>query len=414
MDSNNLFSTKRSATKIIIIATFILLMLIPLAMIKNLIRERESTKNSVVTEIQSSYADSQTLFPPVFASEVVEKDSNKSSTITHTEECLTAEFKADVVTDVLHRSIYDVIIYTSTIDLTGKIAVTKNILNAKSNTFKLKIDDYKGLTDISQLQFGSKSYTLTRGSEFMSSVVELPDSLKVGDTIDYKLTLNIKGTNSLEVMPTAKETTLTVTSAYPHPSFQGTILPTHREVRTDGFEASWKVMDFNVNSDYDHIGVRFTDPANNYQQAERSAKYGMLIIILVFVAGLFVEYITHKEINYVQYIVIGLSLVLFYSLLIAFSEFIAFGLAYLTASAMTIIALTLYFRAILKSRSAYVLDGFITLVYGVNYTLLQMETFALLTGSIVLFILLCVVMYLTSSVKNNRQLPPTNTYDNEQ
>ena len=73
------------------------------------------------------------------------------------------------------------------------------------------------------------------------------------------------------------------------------------------------------------MGVKFVDPANPYQQSMRSAKYGMLIIVLVFVAGLFVEFLTRKEINPIQYAVIGLSLVLFYSLLVAFSEFITFG-----------------------------------------------------------------------------------------
>ena len=125
----------------------------------------------------------------------------------------------------------------------------------------------------------------------------------------------------------------------------------------------------------------------------------MLIIVLVFVAGLFVEFFTRREINVVQYAVIGLSLALFYSLLVAFSEFITFGWAYIVATLMTISALMLYFKAILKNNSAYMLGGFVTIVYVVNYMLLQMETFALLAGSLVLFALLCVVMYLTSNKK---------------
>ena len=132
----------------------------------------------------------------------------------------------------------------------------------------------------------------------------------------------------------------------------------------------------------------------------RSAKYGMLIIILVFVASLFVEFLTRKEINPIQYAVIGLSLVLFYSLLVAFSEFINFGIAYVIAALMTTGALMLYFRAILKSRSAYILGGFVAIVYALNYMLLQMDTYALLAGSLVLFLLLCVVMYLTANISN--------------
>jgi inner membrane protein len=153
------------------------------------------------------------------------------------------------------------------------------------------------------------------------------------------------------------------------------------------------------------MGVRFVDPANPYQQSMRSAKYGILIIILVFVAGLVVEFLTKKEINPVQYAVIGLSLVLFYSLLLSFSEFMMFGVAYIIAALMTTGALVFYFRAILKSRSAYMLGGFVALVYMLNYMLLQMETYALLAGSLVLFLLLCVVMYLTADMSKNKELP---------
>ena len=123
-------------------------------------------------------------------------------------------------------------------------------------------------------------------------------------------------------------------------------------------------------------------------------------------------YTSRKYIKEVQYAVIGLSLVLFYSLLLSFSEFVVFGVAYIIAALMTVCALTFYYRAILKSRSAYVLGLFVAMVYGVNYMLLQMETYALLAGSLVLFVLLCVVMNLTSKTKNNDVIPPS--FDSEE
>ena len=195
---------------------------------------------------------------------------------------------------------------------------------------------------------------------------------------------------------------MTISSTYPHPSFQGAVLPNTREVKSDGFKAAWNVSSLN-SSMRNNMGVKFVDPANPYQQSMRSAKYGMLIVILVFVAGLFVEFLTKKEISPIQYTVIGLSLVLFYSLLVAFSEFMIFGVAYVIAALMTTGALMFYFRAILKSRSAYVLGGFVAIVYALNYMLLQMDTYALLAGSLVLFLLLCVVMYLTANI-NNKEL----------
>lgn len=121
-------------------------------------------------------------------------------------------------------------------------------------------------------------------------------------------------------------------------------MPNRREINNDGFEATWSVSSFNSSGYYD-MGVKFVDPANPYQQSMRSAKYGMLIIILLFVASLFVEFLSRRGINPIQYVVIGLSLVLFYSLLVA--------------------------------------------------------------GSLVLFVLLCMVMFITADIENARVITKT-------
>ena len=430
MNKNVTFDAKRSAIKIGIMAVITLILLIPLSMIKILIKDREVTKYEIIDDVKRSYAGSQIVDSPIFDSEVVTKDekTNKDSTLTYSEKCAQVDIKAEINTDELHRSIYDVIVYNSAIDISGKIEVTENALKATTNTFLIGISDFKGLSEIPQLQFGGKNYKLSKYSNQLKAEVELPEGAKVGDFIDFKLALNLKGTESLEFKPSAKETSLTMNSTYPHPSFQGEFLPTQRDVRADGFNAAWNVLDININGDeyiesllynenaYEeemygsrvrYMGVKLVDPADPYMQAMRSAKFGILIVLLVFVAGLFVEFITRKYIKEVQYAVIGLSLVLFYSLLLSFSEFVVFGVAYIIAALMTVCALTFYYRAILKSRSAYVLGLFVAMVYGVNYMLLQMETYALLAGSLVLFVLLCVVMYLTSKTKNNDVIPPS-------
>jgi inner membrane protein len=266
------------------------------------------------------------------------------------------------------------------------------------------VTDIKGFNNPSQLTFGSQTFELHRKSDEFVAEVVFPKEAKAGDIIDFAFTFDLKGTESLSFNPSRNgNTTIAISSSYPHPSFQGAILPNTREISDDGFNATWSVSSFNI-SIWDDMGVKFVDPANPYQQSMRSAKYGMLIIVLVFVAGLFVEFLTRKEINPIQYAVIGLSLVLFYSLLVAFSEFMTFGVAYIIAALMTTCALMFYFRAILKSRSAYVLGGFVAVVYALNYMLLQMETYALLAGSVVLFLLLCIVMYLTANMNNNNEL----------
>ncbi|MBQ3122248.1 MAG: cell envelope integrity protein CreD [Bacteroidaceae bacterium] len=399
--------------KVCLLALTSLLLLIPLSMVEGVIEDRKETKDAVVREVANSYAGHQRIYPPRLTSyvnevrETVGIDNRKEKQI-----CLEEykryssrlDYKADVKTDVLLRSIYDVIVYNSHVQISGKFLVTDNEMRAKNIDFSLSVTDYKGFGNFSRLSFGGKSFELYRDSEYIKADVKLPEDAEIGDSIDFLLSFALKGTEALYFLPSGSGTTsLTISSIYAHPSFQGDVLPEHREVGDNGFEAMWSVSDFN-SSISDFMGVKFVDPSNPYQQSMRSAKYGILIVVLVFVAGLFVEFLTRKEINVVQYVVIGLSLILFYSLLLSFSEFMTFGIAYTIAALMTTGALMFYFRAVLKSRFAYLLGGFVALVYALNYMLLQMETYALLAGSLVLFLLLCVVMYLTSNIDNNKLL----------
>ena len=399
-------NTKRTAIKVSLVAVISLLLLIPLEMIKGVIVDRGITKNAVVEEIANSYAGQQEISAPYLVSHVYNEknDTNKIKTGKYNIYCSSLNYKSDVKTEMLHRSVYDVIVFNSKIQIFGKFLITDKIISAGKIDFCLNISDIKGFSNSSQVSFGGQTFDFKRGPKCYVAEVKLPQDVKTGETIDFSVSFNLKGTESLSFHPSGSGTTsVVICSSYPHPSFQGTMLPDNRNIRDDGFDATWNVSDLNSSAS-DSIGVRFVDPANPYQQSMRSVKYGIIIIILVFVASLFVESLTRKEINPIQYSVIGLSLVLFYSLLLAFSEFIAFGIAYVIAALMTTGALVFYFRAILKNRSAYVLGGIVALVYALNYMLLQMETYALLAGSLVLFLLLCVVMYLTANINNNKAI----------
>ena len=414
MEKKEKSSAERTAIKVALVAIISLLLLVPLTMIKEVIEDREQTKDAVTEEVANSYAKPQTVSAPylvsyVFETKTVDKKIEPSGKQTYVEDydsyCTQVDYTANVETDILHRSIYDVIVYNSTVQISGKLPITEKSVVARENEFCFKVTDIKGFSNPSQLTFGGQSFELCRQSEEFVANVVFPKGAKAGDIIDFAFTFDLKGTESLFFNPSRDgNTTVAISSSYPHPSFQGAMLPNSREVKEDGFNATWSVSSLNSSS-YDDMGVKFVDPANPYQQSMRSVKYGMLIIVLVFVAALLVEFLTKKEINPVQYAVIGLSLVLFYSLLVAFSEFITFGVAYVIAALMTTISLMLYFRAILKNCIAYLFGGFVALVYALNYILLQMESYALLAGSLVLFLLLCVVMYLTTNI--NKELKKT-------
>lgn len=389
----------KPAIKFGFIALIALLLLVPLVLIGMLISDRTDAQAEVESEIASSYAGNQLIKGPVLRFTMPDDKDMVA-------ECSSVDYRVNVTTDELHRAVYKVIVYDSRIDIRGRMLIPEPLPKYRSCKFMIGISDFKGLSDVHILKLGGKEYELVRKGKALVADLGVPDEIKGGDSVDFSVSLDLKGTESLALRPSAKETTVEMSSPFPNPSFQGDYLPCRREVRSDGFKANWKVLDVNVTDSSDVIAVKFVDPANPYQQTMRSLKYGIIIIILVFVAGLLVEFVSKKEISLVQYAVIGLSLVLFYSLLLSFSELMLFGWAYLIAALMTVTALSLYFRAIFKSRRAYLLGLFLAAVYGVNYLLLTMETFALLAGSLVLFALLCVVMYLTVKM-NGRRNPET-------
>lgn len=392
-------TVSQSAVKIVVVAVISLLLLIPLVMIKALISDRQSSKSEVEREIEHAYGTSQTIASPYISSTVIEEGTG--SELNNCTDCANISYETKLDVKKLHRSIYDVIVYSSNTDMKGVFTIGKDVMNAKRNRVFLKIRDFKGLTNISQLLFGGNTYKMIKEGEYLVADVELPQNIKEGDKIDFALQVALNGTESITFYTDAEETLINISSNYEHPSFYGDFLPLERSVTSDGFKASWSISEMNIPLYAAEVGVSLVDPANSYQKTMRSAKYGILIILLVFVASLFVEFLTRKEINIVQYIVIGLSLVLFYSMLLALSEFISFGYAYLISAIMTIGALIFYFREILKNKSAYLLGLFVTLVYIMNYILLSMEIFSLLTGSLVLFVLLCVVMYLTANLNKS-------------
>ena len=311
------------------------------------------------------------------------------------------ENDVNVTTETLTRSIYDVIVYHSTVNIKGSFLLPDAAYKGKDMKVKMKVTDLKGLLDTPQISVMGKNYKFdVDDSGFLYTNIELSGQKQSDGIVLFSMNLDLKGTEELMFAPNADEMVVSMNSPYPNPSFVGGYLPLSRDVSDNGFTAMWRVLKINrVSKTY--FGVDFIEVASQYQQAMRSVKYGMLIICLVFVAGLLVEFVTKKQIHIIQYMIIGLSLTLFYSLLVAFSDIMMFGVSYLIAAVMTTLALTLYYRGILKDKSAWILGGFISLMYMTNYILLQMETHSLLAGSLLLFVLLSVLMYFTANMNKD-------------
>lgn len=388
--------------KITFICLIAILLKIPLMMIQGVINDRDYSQSSVKREISRTIAESQIINGPrlICVTEEEMMEDNKTELVENLYVVNPQKMESDVsvTTETLRRSIYDVIVYHSKVNIKGNFVLSDEALEGKGLKIKVKVSDLKGLMDTPQINLNGKDYKFDiDASGELYTVIESSSQEQFSNNVPFSMYLDIKGTEQLMFAPSADETIVSINSAYPNPSFVGEYLPISRDVNEEGFMATWKILKINK-KDSSYFGVDFIEVASQYQQAMRSAKYGMLIICLVFVAGLLVEFVTRKQIHIVQYAVIGLSLALFYSLLTAFSDIIPFGWSYLIAATMTTLALSLYFKGILKNKSACFLGGFISIMYMANYILLQMETYSLLAGSLLLFILLSVMMYFTANM----------------
>ena len=244
------------------------------------------------------------------------------------------------------------------------------------------------------------------------------------------LELDLIGTAQLAWVPAADSMHWTLNSDWPHPSFGGQFAPEQREVRPDGFSATWNLSslattapadvakglglcaansltpdaayasaDSKSDKCLDLMAVGFIDPINPYVLSDRAVKYDLLFIALTFIAVALIEVLSGRRVHPMQYLLVGLALSLFFLLLLSLSEHLAFVQAYATAASACAVLLGVYAASMLGRKLAGALFGLgIALLYGLLYALLQMEQDALVIGSVMLFAALATVMLLTRRI----------------
>lgn len=418
---------QRQATSIKGALIFILLLalLIPTSMIDSLIRERQGRQQEAVAEVSSKWGQSQTLSGPVL---VVPYEVGQWSTEGKElrRESKFAYFLPDELTvngtvnpKKRNRGIFDIVLYSSQITLEGSFShpATDKLIPAGAQilwdkvTLVFGIPDLRGLEDQVTLQWNGKESVFDPGIPVpgvAESGIHVPLILDPGTGAQHRFRIEaaLKGSGSLFFTPLGKVTTIKLTSPWPDPSFTGAFLPDEKTVSGAGFEASWKVLNLNRNypqqwtSDQNvgfndsEFGVDFILPVDNYQKSTRSVKYAILFIGLTFLTVFFVEMRQSQRVHPFQYALIGLALVIFYTLLVAISEHISFNSAYLISALMTIGLTGLYAKALFDSgRMALLVSGALTLLYGFLFVVLQQQDYALLIGSLGLFVILALVMY---------------------
>ena len=275
------------------------------------------------------------------------------------------------------------------------------------------IADVRGLTGLPRLRIAGADATLARGmgaSDGAGVHARLPVP-KAGATLtlDPVLDLAVTGTESIAIVPLGARNDIRIKSTWPHPRFHGAFLPRTRDVGPGGFSAAWQVSSLASNAQgqfqaaarhgAEAIRIGLVDPVNPYTLADRATKYGVLFVLLTFGGFFLFETVGRLRIHPVQYLLVGLALSIFFLLLLALSERIAFGWAYLSASAACIALLGFYLAHVLRSRTrGLAVAGAFSLLYAALYGLLVSEDNALVLGSGLLFVLLAGALVATRNV----------------
>ena len=370
--------SRKLIVKGIFITLTMLAMQIPAALVNVAVSGREELSEKVVDEVSASWGGVQTVSVPEFVVPYVEKraDDYSGETVVYEQRLSAIPLDAQTVSFAKKEGC-------------GYLA--------------FDISHRQGIEGKIVLEIDGTEYALEPFRDELRARIPV-ESLMPDKTMEYVMKLTLKGIESINFIPDAESYNLELRSDYASPSFTGAFLPSDREVTDNGFEASWSVNEmnmYNLDGEASMFGVDFYVPVSMYRQTDRALKYSFLVILLIFMGIFMTERFCGKNVNMVQYIVTGLSLCLFYLLLLAFTEYMPFALAYSSASLLTVCALGAYFRAILKSRAGYWFAAAVAVLYAFIYLLLTIESGSLLIGTLALFLVLCIIMYFTRNLNKD-------------
>lgn len=425
--------THSISAKLATITFLVLLLLIPGGMIKSLIQEREMMNQSASEEVQSLWANEQTIIGPILSVPLTyEYKDNQGNVNQYTEywhvlpDKLKLKGQADPQS--LRRGIYEIVVYESQLDVEGRFELgpnptDKNLTHVRWDEaiITLGITDLRGVKDELQLFINGETFSCEPGSlipDLISSGVTIPYPItrdakeSEANALEFQLNLSLQGSKNLSFTPVGNTTEIQLSSTWESPSFNGNFLPDYREISEDGFTASWKVLQLNRNfpnrwiGDTHHQAVKETAfgmdlilPLDDYQKSMRSAKYAAMTIALTFLIFFLVEILNKRRIHAFQYTLVGLALCLFYVLLISISEHSSFNIAYGISTLAITAMVTLYSYSIFKNHNTSALLSLVlTGVYGFVFVTLQLTDIALLLGSTGLTITLAATMYYTRNI----------------
>lgn len=417
----NLSFMQSTTAKIIMVGVLTLILLIPLQYVKSLIEERSENQKKTEETITRQWGDNVYIYGPVL--KVPYQTSSSTEYAYLFPEKLATE--ADVQSESRRQSMYEASIFNAKVKFTGnfinpdmsKSAVSPESLQWNRATLLLNTNGLKSIREAVTINFNGTKYIMEpvaceNAADSLLSLETRPINLTGAHSgqMSFSLDVAYSGSKRLGIAPIGKVTEAKMTSNWHSPKFGGYLQPDKQAVTDNGFSASWKISQLNRPFAQQHFGrlpelrpysfyVDFLIPVDEYQQNMRASKYGFLVIGLTFLIFFLIQSISKVSIHIFQYTMIGLALVMFYTLLISITEHSSFRTAYLIAGISVVVMITLYSVSILKNRKFPMFIGAaLSGLYAFIYVIIQLENYALLAGSIGLFLILGVVMYFSRKI----------------
>ncbi len=437
--------------KMAVVVGLTLIILVPLAMVRGVIDDRQGYRTQAVADVMRSYAGAQAFAGPVLTvpyTETVEVEEADRAGVVRTVRKrqqgrwtffpTQLQVSGPLTPDMRKRGIHRVPVYAWRGDVRAAFDVVIPFDTAAGSAREIGqpwvsygIADVRGIRGTPRLTIDGRELELREGHGARESSglhVRLP-APRAGQRLSARthLRLDLAGAESLAIVPLGKRNRVDLASAWPHPNFQG-LSPLASRIGTNGFTAEWQLASVatDVQRQYlggrlpqpftaasaapsrgdtvgagalDALGVVLADPVDAYTQADRASKYGVLFVLLTFVGFFMFELLRAVPIHPIQYGLVGLAIAIFFLLLVSLSEHVAFGWAYLVATVACIALIGFYLSAVLRSavRGAGV-AAMLALLYAALYGLLISEDNALVLGAGLLFVVLAGIMVLTRRV----------------
>lgn len=400
----------------------VLILQIPIGLIAHTIDERRTTRDAARDDVTRTWGGAQELTGPILTVPVVhrwvdDKQVAHATTTLHRFLPRTLNVRCRADTEVRRRGIFDVPLYTAQVHVeasfvlpdAAQLSPAGGEVLWKNATLAYGISDPKAIRAASGVQWEPG----TGDDNLLAAGLHAALPATRAGPASFAFDLTVAGSGRLVFVPAGDQTVISLASPWPDPSFDGAWLPAERHVSAAGFDATWRVLDLArnfpsrwVGQQVDQqrlsastFGVSFLSPVDTYRTNERAVKYQLLFLGLTFLCILLIELLAALRVHPVQYLLVGFALCLFFLLLLSLSEQIGFSRAYAIASVAVIALVTAYTRAVLaRPLQALAIGGFLAALYGFLFVLLQIQDYALLVGSVGLFLVLSAVMWLTRGI----------------